>query len=169
MNIRPILLIAVVLVLAGFRALPHAPNFTPVIAMALFAGMYFKDSKWALFAPLAVMLISDLFIGFHNTMPFVYGSLLLVAWMNRGGLGKSAVSSVALGAPLSAALFFLITTFGVWMMTGLYPMTGEGLMNSYAMALPFFKNTLISTLVYSAASVAAFEALSLKLVSKPSL
>ena len=43
---------------------------------------------------------------------------------------------------------FVITNFGVWAISGMYEKNFSGLVQSYFMAIPFFHNTLISTLLY---------------------
>ena len=109
------------ILLVGFAALsrfvPHPPNFAPIAAMALFGGVYVQK-RFSFIVPLAAMLISDYFIGFHNTMPFVYGNFILIAllgvWLrNHKTLGWIIGSSVA-----SSVLFFVVTNFGVWVMGG---------------------------------------------------
>mgnify|MGYP000566038492 FL=1 len=42
----------------------------------------------------------------------------------------------------------MITNFSVWLSGGLYPLTIDGLLECYIMAIPFFHNTLISTLLF---------------------
>lgn len=92
------ILFALVLILfAAFsRLIPHAPNFTPIISIALFAGAYL-EKRFAFLVPIAAMLMSDLIVGFYNpvSMVFVYGSLLLTV-----GLGltmKDKVSVIKVG------------------------------------------------------------------------
>ena len=53
-----------------------------------------------------------------------------------------------LGALLGACLFFIITNFGVWS-HGSYGYTLEGLIACYVLAIPFFGNTIIGTLIFS--------------------
>ncbi|MDE2026737.1 MAG: hypothetical protein KGJ07_09700, partial [Patescibacteria group bacterium] len=69
--------IVFILIDAVFRLIPHVPNFAPITAMALFGGVYL-NKKYALMVPLIAMLISDIFLGFHATMPFVYASFLII-------------------------------------------------------------------------------------------
>src|SRR5438309_525724 len=69
----PLLIICFGVVL---RLLPHPPNFTPIAAIALFGGVYL-NKKYALVIPVIAMFISDIFIGFHASMPFVYTSFLI--------------------------------------------------------------------------------------------
>jgi hypothetical protein len=77
MKLRLIALVSVVAALALYRILPHPMNFTPVMALALFAGAKFDDRRTAFLVPLLAMLLSDLVIGFHETMLFVYGGMAL--------------------------------------------------------------------------------------------
>ena len=51
-------------------------------------------------------------------------------------------------ALLSATIFFVITNFAVWMSGTMYPLTIDGLLLCYTMAIPFFGNTLAGTLFY---------------------
>ena len=105
------------------------------------------------------MIIADTFLGFHGTMIWVYGSLILISMMgillkNRITLKNCAV--VTLGGSL---LFFLVTNFGVWIISGFYEKSIVGLFTCYAMALPFFHNTLAGSVVYSAIMFGGYEGL----------
>lgn len=132
------------------RVVPHPPNFTPLVAAALFSGAVCRDWRLALLVPLSAMLLSDLWLGLHATLAFVYlGMALAVAIGN--GLGSRRRPVLLLGAAtLSAVLFFLISNFGVWLTQGLYPQSAAGLAACYLAALPFFTNTLVATLLWGA-------------------
>src|SRR3990170_1198086 len=84
MNARFLLLLFLLgatVVSIAVRLLPHPPNFAPIAALALFAGVYAaKISRWYLLLPLAAMLVSDLFVGFYEprTMAVVYGSFFAI-------------------------------------------------------------------------------------------
>lgn len=156
------ILFALVLILfAAFsRLIPHAPNFTPVISTALFAGAYLQK-RFAFLVPVAAMLMSDIVIGFYSpgSMTFVYGSLLLIVALGLTMSNKASVTRIAGLSLVGAVLFFVLTNFGVWLVPGsMYPKTLAGLIECYVMAIPFFGNTLLSTLVYSAAMFGAYEA-----------
>lgn len=142
---------------AIIRFLPHPPNFTPIFAMALFGGAYLSNKKMAFILPLAAMLISDLFIGFHSLMLVVYGAIALITAL--GFLLKNRVRpSTVIGASLLGSLiFYLISNFAVWAMFDTYPHTIAGLGTSYVAAIPFIKNSLISGLFYSALMFGSFE------------
>ena len=47
MLMRNIFLIGIVLIAALSRLVPHPPNFTPIIAMSLFSGVYFSNKNIA--------------------------------------------------------------------------------------------------------------------------
>lgn len=139
---------AIILVAIVARVIPHAPNFAPIGGLALFSGSHFKK-KIALVIPLTAMFVSDIFLGFHKTVPYVYVSFIIIALI--GSLIKNNKwQSLLLASLTSSVLFFLITNFGVWATRSIsYQKNLNGLMQSYAMGLPFFRNTIISDLFYS--------------------
>ena len=128
-----------------FRIIPHAPNFTPMLTIALMSGLYLKN-RFSILIPILIMLISDLFLGSHVTAPWVYLSLLMIFLIGR--LLKDTALNILLSSVFSAVLFFVVTNFGVWFSGG-YSYSLQGLITCYVMALPFFKNTLMSTVLFS--------------------
>ncbi len=158
--------VAFVLILgaAMSRMVPHIPNFTPLAAIALFGGFYF-DRKFAFIAPLGAMLVSDYFIGFSSDWMFVYGSLLAIGAMAVMMQSRKSAAVVAGTTLASTALFFAVTNFGVWAMQAWYPKTAAGLIDCYAMALPFLRNSAAGDVFYVAAMFGIYELVS-ALVSK---
>jgi len=139
--------IVIILLAIVARVIPHAPNFAPIGGLALFSGSHFKK-KIALIIPLTAMFVSDIFLGFHKTVPYVYVSFIIIALI--GGLIKNNKwQSLALASLTSSVLFFLITNLGVWATGTMYVKNLDGLLQSYAMGLPFFRNTVLSDLFYS--------------------
>ena len=134
------------------RFLPHPPNFTPIAAMAFLSGKGFAN-RWIVFlVPILSLFISDLFLGLHATIPFVYASFILIALMGR------YVKKINIGTVLlSSTLFFLVSNFGVWLLH--YPISVEGLVQCYTLALPFFLNTVLGDLVYGVLLIYPFYAL----------
>lgn len=150
MNPRLATLIGILIVAALFRILPHPPNVAPIAAMALFAGAYFSDRKLAFILPFAALLVSDLVIGFHSTMLFVYAAFAITVVMGVWLQDRRRPLPI-LGAALgSSVLFFLVTNFGAWLSHGMYPLTVEGLMAAYTAGIPFFRNSLIGDLLFVA-------------------
>ena len=136
--------IGVLIALSASRFIPHAPNFTSVIALSF----YIPALIGIRYLPALIMsfVITDFFIGFHGTTLFTWGSVVVI------GLGsKYFISSIFTrisGALLGACLFFIITNFGVWSL-GSYGFTAEGLLMCYSLAIPFFAYNLISTFIFS--------------------
>ena len=71
-------------------------------------------------------------------------------------MDKKSSKGIAINALLSSIIFFLVTNFSVWAFTGMYDKTFSGLMVSYTMGLPFFKWSVISTLLYSGVLFGAY-------------
>lgn len=134
------------------RFLPHPPNFTPITAIALLSTKGFINRWVAFLIPIVSLFISDLFLGLHSTIPFVYGSFILIAM-----LGRYVKKINILTVLLSSSIFFLVTNLGVWLLH--YPLSIEGLFQCYILALPFFLNTVIGDLVYGALLIYPFYAL----------
>ena len=150
MNRRFTVLAGMILAAAASRLIPHPPNFTPIAAMALFGGASFASKRAALLVPLTGLCLSDLVLGFYSVTPVVYGSFALIVclgfWLRR----RQTVWRIAGATVAGAVLFFVLTNFGVWALDALYPRTMTGLADCYVAATPFFRNTLLSDLLYSA-------------------
>jgi len=149
-------ILTAILLAAALRLVPHWPNFTPIGAMALFGGAYFGSRALAFAAPIGALLLSDAVIGFHAGMPWVYGSvamIVLIGW----ALGRRITPlSVAAAALASSVLFFAVTNFGTWLVSGMYPLNLAGLAACYVAAIPFFQNTFAGDLVFSAVLFGGF-------------
>ena len=136
--------IGVFLVLASSRFIPHPPNFTALIALGFYIPVFFGLR----FAPIVAICfaLTDIFIGFHTTTLFTWGSILFIGYLSK--FFFKSISIRIIGALSGALLFFIITNFGVWF-TGGYEKNLDGLILCYTLALPFFTYTLLSTLLYS--------------------
>lgn len=144
------------------RWVPHPPNFSPLLAIALVGAAGAASLGVALALPLTALLLSDWLIGFHDQMPAVYLSLALVVFVGRrldlNSVGiKGGVWRFLRQATLASLIFFFVTNLAVWYFSPLYPQTGSGLWTCYVAALPFFHNTLLSTLVYGSILLGAFK------------
>jgi len=149
-------MLAIFLLVVGIlsRIVMHEPNFTPVIALALFGGMYLKKEQ-ALWMPLTLMMLSDLALGLHAVIPFTWGSVLLISLLGRRERERRNAGWMVGLSIVSAVLFFAVTNFGAWL--AMYPKTMEGFVQCYMMAVPFFRNTLLSTVVYSVLLFGVYE------------
>jgi hypothetical protein len=130
-------------VLAVFvRLAPHPPNFTPIVALALFGATTFSNRVLGTLLPLIAMAISDIFLGFYSISIWVYGSFLAISLL--GHYWKTVKTKNIL---MSSLIFFIVTNFGVWL-TG-YPKTIEGFVLCYTLAIPFFINAIAGDLFFS--------------------
>lgn len=139
---------ALFIAIAG-RLIPHAPNFTPVAAMALFGGATLSNKRLAFILPIVAMFLSDLIIGFHNTMWAVYIAFAATVFIGTKLNGKIKPLNIITASVASSALFFIITNFAVWFGSTFYPQNATGLIECYVSAIPFFNNGLIGDLFYS--------------------
>ena len=138
----------IILVLALSRLIPHPPNFTPILGMAVFSGAVINKKIFAYIIPLIAMLVSDLFLGFHAGMPIIYFSLAICVLIGTFIDSRITIFNSLLCISGGVIAFFLITNFAVWYGSGMYEFSISGLMKSYLMGLPFLQNTFISSLIY---------------------
>lgn len=157
----------IVLVLVGWRLVeffsPQSipANFTPMLAMALFAGACFTNRAAAFGVPLAAMVLSDLVIGFSSLSVLVYALIAAAVWLGAHTLaarpGWLRIVLVAVGG---ATGFFIVTNFAVWLFFDLYPHTVSGLLAAYVAAIPFYTHgTLAGTVIFSLALFALYAGL----------
>ncbi len=139
------ILLGIFIALALSRFVPHPPNFTSLIALSFYVPAIFGLSYLPML--LISFVITDYIIGFHNTVFFTWGSVVLISFMSRYFL--SSIIKRITGALSGAFIFFIITNFGVWF-AGMYENSLNGLFQAYVMGLPFFGYSLISTFIFSA-------------------
>jgi hypothetical protein len=144
------------------RFIPHPPNFTPIAAMALFAGAHFDRRALAFVVPLAAMLLSDALLealfgwGFHANLPAVYISFAAIVGLGLLLRGRAKPAPVVGAALTASTLFFIVTNLSVWVTSPVFPKTVSGLVACYVAALPFFGNTLAGDLFYTGVLFGAF-------------
>lgn len=149
MNIKTTSIVSIIFALALFRLMQVIPNVSPIAAMALFAGAKFTDKKLAYVIPFAALLFSDLILGLHSTMIFVYIAFALTVWVGISIKKSQSIVSVALAAVGTSLLFFLVTNAGVWLMYSTYSPGLAGLIESYIAGIPFYQNTIVGDLFFS--------------------
>lgn len=157
----PLVLSALIVVAALSRLLPHPPNFSPVEAIALFGGAYFASRRWALIVPLLAMLVSDValaallgdsyasYLG-GRSFWLVYACIALSAVLGFGLRGRVSGGRVLAYSLAGSVLFFVVTNFGTWLGSSMYPQTAAGLVAAYVAGVPFFQWTVLGTLFYAA-------------------
>ena len=127
-----------------FRYIPHPPNFTPIIAFAIYIPVIF--GFWSIPFFILGYAITDYFIGFHSLLIWTWSSLAFVSILYK--LSNGTYSRIVLSL-FGATSFFIISNFGVWIGSSFYETNVQGLMKCYVMAISFFTNTLISTFLFA--------------------
>ncbi|OLY94961.1 hypothetical protein SAMN05444008_111191 [Cnuella takakiae] len=143
-------------------------NFTPLGAMALFGGAYFSQRGKAVGFPLLTLLVSDIVLQqtvfsqyssglLYSGWYWVYGAFALMAITGRLLIKKVSASSVLLSAFVCTLIHWIVTDFGVWLGSSIYPQTAAGFGACLVAAIPFELNFIAGTLVYSGIMFGAFE------------
>ena len=134
----------VLIVLSASRFVPHPPNFTSLIALSFYIPAVFGIR----YIPVVILALffTDLIIGFHSTMLFTSGSVILIGLISEY-FNKSIFARIC-GVLMGSLIFFFLSNFGVWL-GGFYGYTFSGLLSCYILALPFFGYTVLSSLIFS--------------------
>ncbi|MGB3799414.1 MAG: DUF6580 family putative transport protein [Lewinella sp.] len=155
-------LLALIFLAAASRLLPHWPNFGPVGAMALFGAATFQRRWMAFLVPFAALYVSDLALnnifysqyyeGFYwGFSSWVYVGFLVTILLGFGLLRNKTFSWSRIGGATVAGtlVFFLVTNFGVWLGSAMYPKSGAGLMAAYTAGLPFLLNSAAGNILFA--------------------
>lgn len=135
-------------------------------ALAVFGAWTFRDSRLSYVVPLLAMVIGDLGLAivnsdmayaFHDTQIIVYACLAATTWLTLKLASKDTIGRRIGGILIGSVLFFIATNFAVWMFSGMYSQTAAGLGECYAMAIPFFRTSLLSDIVYGTLMFGAYE------------
>ena len=158
-----ILIIALVAIGILGRVIPHPYNFTPMTAIALLSAHAFKNKWVAIGIPLISFWMSDIIINnfiyagyyenfriFSPGVLWIYGSIACIALMGKFSLNKVSATKIGLSSIAGSTIFFILTNFGVWAISGMYAKSFIGLTQCYALAIPFFGGAILGDLLYSA-------------------
>ena len=156
-----------IIILAFSRIIPHPANFTPILGMAVFAGTVFDRKIFSFLIPLLAMILSDLFLGFHSDIVIIYFAICLNVAIGIYFINKISYFKIFVSLVSGSLVFFIITNFAVWVSSGMYTYSLEGLLTCYTMALPFLQNTIISTILYGVGAFFIFELSNKYLVFRP--
>ena len=144
------------------------PNFSPLMAAAL-CGAVFIPGWLGLVVPVAALLISDALLNLHYGVPLISSQLLwtLPGYLIAVGLGwmirerRSGLLPILAGTLIASLAFYLITNTGSWLGLSAYSQNFAGWIQSLTTGLPgyaptwsFFRNSLVSDLLFAAFFVA---------------
>jgi len=152
----------IALAIAG-RLIPHPDNFTPVAAVALFAGALLPGWR-ACFAVLAALVVSDILLGFPpGVLSFgVYGGFLAAITLGRWLRTQRTWLKTGAATLGGSLIFFIITNFVVWAFPEAhgqvdYAQNLSGLVECYVQALPFLRNAIAGDLFWVAMLFGLYE------------
>jgi hypothetical protein len=161
---------AIILLVAMSRLIPHPANFAPIGGMALFGAAYYSKRYWVFVIPIVSMWLADLvlnnvvyaryfdhFVWFYQGFYWTYVAFILIGLIGFLTLKKIRIQNLILASLSASIVFFLLSNFGVWASTNMYPKNISGLIACYTAGLPFFKNTIMGDLVYTGVLFGAFE------------
>jgi hypothetical protein len=157
MKTRLFAVIGIVILAVWSRLIPHPWNFTAIGATALFGGAYFQSRSLSLVVPLLALFISDMILGFHPTMVFVYAAFALIVVLGWSLQEKKTAMRLATYSLVTSCVFFLISNFGVWVMEPFYSKDTTGLMACFVAGIPFFANQVMGDLFYVGLLFGTFE------------
>jgi hypothetical protein len=132
------------------RLFPHLPNFAPLTAIALVAGMRLRLS-WAVMVILSLTVFTDLLLGVYDwrIMLLVYVCYFLFPLLGSVLMRGSGVWSKLFGVLAASFIFFIVTNFAVWLFSGMYDLSWPGILECYWLALPFWRNSLLGDLFFT--------------------
>ena len=143
------LFIGFFLLLITSRVFSDIPNFTPTLSLIIFASYYFRNLTISSSIVLLSQIVSDIFIGFYSYIFFVYGSFLVIIYIAPIIMKKLTTMSVLVTSVISPTINIIISNFGVWFAGSLYTRDLNGLIECYVAGLPFYDESLLSTILFS--------------------
>ncbi len=136
--------------------LPHTANYSPEIAMTVYLARRYSFLKAALLT-VAIVEIADIGLALLYAYPAVglwsivnAVTLLLIVAIFAGSSSRIRWFNCIAKVFCASLFYWLLTNLGVWLCAGYYPMTAQGLILCYHMALPFLPAQLLSGVVFAA-------------------
>jgi len=174
---RTSLLFLFMLLIVGLRVVaPLSPDFkfiagfSGIGAVALFGGAYFKNKLNAFILPMLALFLSDLGLvftmgvdyGFYQGWYYTYIAFILMIVAGHFLIKKITLGNIVLAAFAGVFIHWIVSDFGVWYGSSLYPQTAGGFWSCLVAAIPYEKNFLYATLGYSVVMFGTFELLKSK-------
>lgn len=146
-----------------------APNLELVTTVTIVAALTI-GFRAAIIVPITTMALTDVIIGNSSIFIFTWGAFALIGasamlLKKLNNQPKLQIFSSFGFVIASSFLFFAITNFGVWLQ-GWYPATLSGLMDSYIMAIPFYRTMLIGNLIIIPTVVASLQLIKARQTNK---
>lgn len=170
--------LALIVLAAGWRVLAiHAPvfsNFAPLMALTFCGAVYFREKRmWLL--PFVALLLSDLYLDYHyataygdrwiwSSMVVRLGCFALALPLGRLVAQHKNWLSLFTGALAGSVVFYLVTNTDAWIRDPFYVKNAAGWWQAMTVGRPefpptlfFFRNTLVSDLLFTGLFAVAME------------
>lgn len=130
-------------------------NISPILPLCIFGAACYQNRSLVFLIPLGIYFLGDLGIwlitgqadwAFYSTQPIVYLAVICVTLWGLLLRKKRTLWRIAGSGFAGAISFFVVSNLGSWFMW--YPQTWEGLVECYTLAIPFFRHTLLSMVVF---------------------
>lgn len=137
----------------GRHWLIELPNFTPMAAVGIFAGFYFRRVTVALLVPLAAMAIANVWLPIYGSLLIAtvcYTAFFLPVLLPRLLRRAPRMAQAAAYGLLPAIAFYATSNFAEWAAGSMYKRNFAGLIECYTVAIPFFRNNIAGDIFYLA-------------------
>jgi hypothetical protein len=170
--------LALLLLAAGWRvlalAVPEFSNFAPLMALTYCGAVYFRDKRLWL-VPFAALTLSDLYLDHYYAITFgedwKWPSVMvrLVCFALALPIGRLVAQrknwlNLFSGALAGSVFFYLVTNTDAWLRDPFYVKTATGWWQAMTVGRPefpptlfFFRNTLVSDLLFTGVFAFAME------------
>jgi len=163
-------ILALIIAVAAWRAFmidgstTLIANFTPIGAIALFAGAHFQNKAVRYIFPLAILFISDVFLAsdgmteglLYPGWVWVYLAFSITIFFGKKISNFIRLWSVFSASIASALVHWLLSDFGYWLTGGIniisnapFEKTAQDLLLCLSLGFPFFLKLATSTVLYS--------------------
>lgn len=138
------------------RLIPHEWGFTLAAALFVVPTICSSTKQYMILLALAIgfLLFSDWVLGFYGFLNMLITYQGWIAFLVIMRLLSEKKYVVYLAPFLGTTAFFLISNYGVWLLSDMYDKTFSGLLLCYEMGLPFYKVQALADSLAGIASIA---------------
>lgn len=174
-NPRTIVLLVFMIAVAAMRivfslepTMSPIATFTPLGAMALFGGAYFQKNIKAYLFPLLTLWLGDIILNrlvyynewriLYDGWYFTYGAYALMVFAGQRMIRKASLKNIVFASLVATLIHWIGTSPSCFVIANsMYPKTWDGYLTSLVAAIPYERNFLVGTLVYSGLLFGLFE------------
>ncbi len=175
-NIRGLLLLLIIFIVAGLRLASFYGSgpftmYSPIGAMALFGGAYFKGNIKPFLFPLLVLLISDLIVSntlfleysvglLYSGWYWTYIAFALMALAAKFIIKKVNIKNIVIAVIVATFIHWIVSDIGMCVMENNFTLSLYG--QKLITAIPFELRFMTGTAIFSVIMFGIFEFLQRK-------